>query len=215
MPIKLLSFGRRKSSGNILDDVESTPQSSFRVFQRPGDPLPKRMSEGDLVLSHLDGSNPFAGTERPMDKPQYDRPRFADSLKKRLTGTRDSGGAYESSTSTRLSSSSTLPSSTEISPPDETFSPHSRINDVPPPPPLRPANRAFSLGGRLKALPPSPQHNALDASAKHRATSSSDSTTLPPRLPDTNIDLSGADDFQKMFDNVGKREPSPRPTYQV
>lgn len=36
MPIKLpKAFARRKSSGNVLEEVQNTPVSSFRVFERP------------------------------------------------------------------------------------------------------------------------------------------------------------------------------------
>ena len=102
MPIKLpKSFNRRKSSGNVLEDVEA-PQSSFRVFERPGPqrsmtdgaPLTKRFSEGNVVPSMLEDDNMFAETERPLQKHRYDRPSTMDSLRKRLTGRRDSGN-YE------------------------------------------------------------------------------------------------------------------------
>ena len=174
MPIKLpKSFGRRKSSGNILEDVE--PNSpSFRVFERPGPnrsmtdggPLTKRMSEGNIVPSMLEDENIFMDPEQPLGKPRYERswtivPFIRRSIK--LTKHRRSGATYESSTSTRLSSSSTQPSSTEVPPPDD-LSPHARVNDIPAPPPLsgalRAAGRTFSFGGRFNKFnnsnPPAP-----------------------------------------------------------
>ena len=223
MPIKLpKSFARRKSSGNVLEDVESHPQSSFRVFERPGTQrstaegalLTKRMSEGNIVPSMLeDSDNIFAGTGQPLGKARYGPSRPMDSFRKRLTRHRHSGATYESSTSTRLSSSSTLPSSTEIPPPDDA-SPHMRVQDIPVPPPLsgalRAAGRTFSFGGRFKSsTPPAPpRHGTPDASTRQRAlTSGTDSTATPPKLPDASFGLgSGGDDFGKMFDHLSKRE---------
>lgn len=211
------SFTRRKSSGNVLDDVEA-PQSSFRVFERPGPhrsmtdgaALTKPLSEGNAAPME-DPDNIFA-RERPLDKTRYDRPSTRDSLRRRLTGNRDSGH-YESSTSTRLSSSSTLPSSTEVPPPDQ--SPHSRIHDVPAPPltsALRAAGRTFSFGGRFsKATPIVPRQQTPDASKNRPVTGSTDSTATPPKLPDTNFTLGSQDDFNKMFENMGTRESSTTP----
>lgn len=222
MPIKLpKSFARRKSSGNVLEDVEA-PQSSFRVFERPGPQrsmtdgaaLSKHHSEGSAVPSALDDSdNMFA--ERPLDK-RYERPSTMDSLKRRLTGNRESGH-YESSTSTRLSSSSTIPSSTEV-PPENTQSPHSRIQDVPAPPPLtsalRAAGRTLSFGGRFGKSAAAIPRQQTPETAKRPVTGSTDSTATPPKLPDTTFSMESQDDFNKMFDNMGGssvRERSPQP----
>ncbi|KAJ6109666.1 hypothetical protein N7486_001901 [Penicillium sp. IBT 16267x] len=203
MPIKLpKSFARRKSSGNILEDVETQPQSSFRVFERPsaersmsdGAPLSKRLSEGNVVPSALeDADNIFAGTERPLGKN-----RGATN--------------YESSTSTRLSSSSTQPSSTEIASPEDA-SPHSRMHDIPVPPPLSAgglraaAGRTFSFGARFKpSAPAAPRLATPDQSTRQRAVSgTTDETATPPKLTDEDFGL-GGDDFGKMFDHLGKRE---------
>ncbi|CDM30891.1 hypothetical protein DTO013E5_460 [Penicillium roqueforti] len=194
------SFTRRKSSGNVLEEVESPHQSSFRVFERPGPhrsmtdgaALTKPLSEGNTVPMTEDSDNIFAERERPLDK---------------------SRGNYESSTSTRLSSSSTLPSSTEVPPPEETLSPHSRIHDVPAPPPLtsalRAAGRTFSFGGRFsRSGPQVPRQQTPDAAKNRPVTGSTDSTATPPKLPDTDFALGSQDDFNKMFDNLGAREGS-------
>lgn len=246
MPIKLpKSFNRRKSSGNILEEAPPRPQSSFHVYERPGPqrsmtdgaPLTKRMSEGHAVPSMLeDSDNIFAGTENPLAKNRYGHLGLIGSLRKRLTrrDRRHSGATYESSTSTRLSSSSTLPSSTEIPPADNASSPHSRIHDIPAPPPplagaLRAAGRTFSFGGRFgrSSLSTAPPRNATPDSTKQRVTSvSTDSTASPPKLPDAQFNLgadfeSGGDDFGKMFDHLGKRDSaalrdiSPRRLNQV
>lgn len=221
-----------------MDDVDGQPQSSFRVFERPGAqrsmtdgaPLTKRISEGHASLEDTD--NIFAGSEHPLGKTRYARPRTMESFRKQLTGRHNSGPAYESSTSTRLSSSSTLPSSTEVPPPDEASSPHSRIHDIPAPPPLsgalRAAGRTFSFGGRFNknSTPPVSRRQATPPSVpKQRAYSgSTDDTATPPRLPDSQLNLglgSGGDDFGKMFDHLGKREsallrdPSPQRPKQV
>ncbi|KAJ5558586.1 hypothetical protein N7461_002558 [Penicillium sp. DV-2018c] len=217
------SFTRRKSSGNVLEEIENPQQSSFRVFERPGPqrsmsdgaPLTKLLSEGNMVPSMVD-DNIFAGRERPLDKNRYDRPSTMDSLRRRLIPRRDSGN-YESSTSTRLSSSSTLPSSTEVPPSDETQSPHSRIHDIPAPPPLtsalRAAGRTFSFGGRFsKSGPPVPRQQTPDAAKNRPVTGSTDSTATPPKLPDTNF-AESQDDFNNMFDNMSIQDgPSPQPT---
>ncbi|KAJ5782809.1 hypothetical protein N7457_004583 [Penicillium paradoxum] len=212
------SFTRRKSSGNVLDDVETPHQSSFRVFERPGAhrsmtdgaALTKPLSEGNAVPME-DPDNIFAQRERPLDKNRYDRPSTRDSLRRRLTGNRDSGN-YESSTSTRQSSSSTLPSSTEVPPSDHPQSPHSRIHDVPAPPltnALRAAGRTFSFGGRFsKSSPIVPRQQTPDASKHRPVTGSTDSTATPPKLPDTNFTLDSHDDFNKMFENMSTREAS-------
>lgn len=83
MPIKLpKGFTRRKSSGNVLDEVESPPQPSFRVFERSsGD----RKSVNDASLLSLrvteppqssteDTENIFAGSERLHPQNRYGHP---------------------------------------------------------------------------------------------------------------------------------------------
>lgn len=244
MPIKLpKSFARRKSSGNILEEAPPRPQSSFHVYERPepqrsmtdGAPLAKRMSEGHAVPSMLE-DNIFAGTEQPLAKTRYGQLGLTGSLRKRLTRRhrRHSGATYESSTSTRLSSSSTLPSSTETHLADDASSPHSRIHDIPAPPPLagalRAAGRTFSFGGRFgrSSLSSAPPRNATPDSSTYRRVprGSADSTATPPKLPDAQFNLgsdfeSGGDDFGKMFDHLGKRDSaalrdiSPRRLNQV
>ncbi|KAJ5732017.1 hypothetical protein N7493_003498 [Penicillium malachiteum] len=209
MPMKLnIGFGRRKSSGNILEDVESREtqsQSSFRVYERPGPqrsmtdgaPLTQHVSEGTVPLG--DSDNIFAEPGQPTDRTR-------------------GAATYESSTSTRLSSSSTQPSSAEVPSPDET-SPHSRIHDIPPPftAAIRAAGRTFSFGGRFgSSTPAAPRNAPATESTRQRAmTTSTDETATPPKLSHATLDL-GGDDFGKMFDTLDKRQsaslrdPSPR-----
>ncbi|KAJ6145284.1 hypothetical protein N7470_009179 [Penicillium chermesinum] len=242
MPIKLpKSFGRRKSSGNILEDVEEPNSPSFRVFERPGPNrsmtdggmLTKRMSEGNIVPSMLEDDNIFIDPEQPLGKSRYDRSWSIvhpfKSRKPKLTPRRRSGATYESSTSTRLSSSSTQPSSTEVPPPDDR-SPHARVHDIPVPPPLsgalRAAGRTFSFGGRFKSnnsIPPAPpRHATPDQTSRQRTVSGgTDDTATPPKLMDSDFNLAaGGDDFGKMFDHLDKpdnvvlRDRSPQRTSQ-
>lgn len=229
MPIKLpKSFNRRKSSGNILEEVPPCPQSSFHVYERSEPrssktddvPLAKRLSEGNAVPSMLeDQNNIFAGTEQSHGKHRYGRLGSMDLLRIRLTRRRHSGETYESSISTRLSSSSTLPSSTEIPPPDDVSSPHSQVHDIPAPPPLagalRAAGRTFSFGGRFgksAAFTAPPRNATPDASTRQRVPSgSTESTATPPKMSDAPFTLGadfgvGGDDFGKMFDHLGKQD---------
>lgn len=237
MPIKLpKSFGRRKSSGNILEDEGNSP--SFRVFERPGanrsmtdgGPLTKRMSEGNIVPSMLEDDNIFMDHEQPLGKPRYERLWTIVPFKPRknqLTKHRRSGGNYESSNSTRLSSSSTQPSSTGIPPPDDP-SPHARVHDIPPPlSALRAAGRTFSFGRFNKSNnsnpPEPPRHATPDHPNRQRAVSgSTDDTATPPKLTDSDFNLSaGGDDFGKMFDHLDRpqsailRDASPQPATRV
>ncbi|OJJ42994.1 hypothetical protein ASPZODRAFT_146555 [Penicilliopsis zonata CBS 506.65] len=208
MPIKFpKGFTRRKSSGNALEEVENPPQPSFRVLERPSsegrffnDPGSlKKMANGH----HDDEDNLFAGTER--------------FTLNRTSGGTDHSAMHEGSSSTRFSSSSTLPSSTDM--PLQDSSPHSRnFYDIPVPPlssALRAAGRTFSFGGRLSKTSTPPPHpppsarNETPITSRTRAmTSSTTSTATPPRLLDEDIGLGKMEDdgFGNMFDNVGKRE---------
>lgn len=186
-----------------------------------GAPLTKRMSEGNVVPVMLeDSDNIFADPEQPLGKNRYEHLGPMEILRERLTRRRHSGTTYESSTSTRLSSSSTLPSSTEVPPPDDAHSPHSRLQDIPAPPPLagalRAAGRTFSFGGRFgkSSISNAPPRRATPDASKQRVPSGgTESTATPPKLPDGQFILvsdfgSGGDDFGKMFNhlNVGQRD---------
>ncbi|KAK1138384.1 hypothetical protein N8T08_002648 [Aspergillus melleus] len=65
MPIKLpKGFTRRKSSGNALEEVETPPQPSFRIFERPSVDK-KSMSDGNLLSKRLSSGHPL---DSPTDE---------------------------------------------------------------------------------------------------------------------------------------------------
>lgn len=67
MPIKIpKGFTRRKSSGNVLEEVENRPQSSFRVIERPSTDG-RSLSEGNL-LSPKNGK-PARWSSQPLERP--------------------------------------------------------------------------------------------------------------------------------------------------
>ncbi|KAL1999065.1 hypothetical protein VTN02DRAFT_5110 [Thermoascus thermophilus] len=230
MPIKLpKGFVRRKSSGNALEEVANPPEPSFRVFERPdsgsksfdGTGTLKRMGEGHPSNSPLeDHDNLFAGFERPAPK------------NRGSGGTNNSGstgGLYDSSSSARLSSSSTLPSSTDVPIHDVSNNPHARtFHDIPPPIAhgprpsfsLHAAGRTFSFGTKApRASTPQPQPPSPIVTRDRTMTASTASTATPPKLPDTELKLGGLDDdFGNMFEGFGQRKsgilkersPSPR-----
>lgn len=211
MPIKFpKGFARRKSSGNALEEVETPPQHSFRVFERP-------TSEGKLAhrfgsakhnadqqsLSSVteDFDNIFAGTERPVPQNRYGTPSLLlhNTIYNRLTImiARSSGGTdrstvtadlYASSSSTKFGSSSTLPSSADGPIQNDVSSPHSRsFYDIPVPPlasALRNAGRTFSFGSSGKrpkpSTPSTPPVKSPSASSRHRAMTASTTSTTTP-----------------------------------
>lgn len=76
MPIKLpKSFARRKSSGNVLDEAEQAPESSFRVFERPnGLNKGKTFSSGEGRFyrpATAESDNLFSGIEKPLPHNRY------------------------------------------------------------------------------------------------------------------------------------------------
>ena len=228
MPIKLpKGFARRKSSGNAVEEAETAPPSSFRVFERPsgerrslndGNLLSRKMSE-PLHSATEDPDNIFAGSEKQLSKDRYGLSSDHHFNRKRLTVDRGNGGTdqpgfnggmYESSSSVRFSSSSTCPSSTEVPAPDVYQSPHSRgLYDIPVPPltgALRAAGRTFSFGGRLSKTstpPPVPRQSTAGTSRDRAMTPSTARTATPPKLLDTELSFGKMEDFQGAFDKVG------------
>lgn len=71
MPIKLpKGFTRRKSSGNALEEVETPPEPSFRVLERPNGGN-RSFESGDVLKTSrpsTEDDNIFAGIERPLPK---------------------------------------------------------------------------------------------------------------------------------------------------
>ncbi|EED21723.1 conserved hypothetical protein [Talaromyces stipitatus ATCC 10500] len=216
MPIKLpKGFARRKSSGNVLDEAEHSPESSFRVFERPnGLNKGKTFTTGEgryYRPETAESDNIFAGIEKPLP---HNRASGG-------TNNSASTGLYDSSSSARYSSSSTLPSSTDV----PVHNDHSRgVHDLPVPPvpespsvfSLRAAGRTFSFGARsLRTSTPvshsRQQTTASPSTTRDRATTaSSASTAIPPKLLDSDLTIGRAGDdddgFGSMFENFGKRK---------
>lgn len=221
MPIKLpKGFTRRKSSGNVLDEVDQPTESSFRVFERPDGVNKVKTFGGNGSENRFyrpataDSDNIFAGIEKPL-------PNNRGS-----GGTNNSAsttGLYDSASSARYSSSSTLPSSTDVPLHNDHLT--RGIHDLPIPPvpessslfSLRAAGRTFSFGTRpQRASTPlsqqQQQHQPSSSSsftARDRAmTASSASTAIPPKLLDSDLNISGSgeDNFSNMFENFGKRK---------
>lgn len=173
MPRNPLKNFRRKSSANALEfatAVEpSSPQSTFRVLERPatdgfdgGNGLNKRLSSGrPLTAKTTSADNLGAYANR------YERPVGYKQLSM-LTGNRGSGGTTRSgstgfqdnsSASARFSSSSTLPSSLDVDGEDlfpvrkAPFAVHDEILE-PPPTFLSRAGRALSFANKSYKIPP-------------------------------------------------------------
>jgi len=244
MPIKLpKSFPRGKSSGNPLDELPNPPEPSFRVFERPesksfdGGQALKRMSYGrPLSAGHLDGEHLQVGArDSPSPNNRYATLPFLWENSSRLTlysgsggtnNSRSSGGHDNASLSGRYSSSSTLPSSTDL-PLDDRPPPKAKDPYVMPAPPipesspmsLRNAGRKFSFGRKkaetasIPAPRPVVEHTMSDGYAgytRERATTessyASESTATPPKLLDTSLDFenSSLDNLGTMFESFGK-----------
>ncbi|KAI4167608.1 MAG: hypothetical protein LQ343_007072 [Gyalolechia ehrenbergii] len=244
MPIKLpKAFPRRKSSGNALEELTNPPEPSFRVFERPdrksfdGGNTLKRMSQGrPLSAGHNLSNSPYTDESNPNFSNRYltsEKPSLASlTLVSGSGGTNNSsssGGHDNSSSSARFSSSSTLPSPTDI-PLDDKPLPHPHDTHRLPPPPvpathplsLRAGGRAFSFGrkkpqspssGSPITQPPQVYGRSEDSGIRGRdralteSSYASGSTAMPPKLLDTGLDLGSSDfdSFGDMFENFGKR----------
>ncbi|KAL4794151.1 hypothetical protein BDV19DRAFT_198126 [Aspergillus venezuelensis] len=195
MPIKpFKGFARRKSSGNVLEDVEHAPQSSFRVFERPSTGR-KSLSDGNL-LSQTTGDRPHS-----YSPPEDDNIFASDGPAYRnLTG----GNASEAATSRRFSASNRR--STDLQTHFDSPNPHKNISDVPVPPltnALRAAGRTFSFGGRFSKTPAQPPPRPSSPDTTHSR--STTSTATPPRLLETEFQIGRMDDdFGSMFNDIGK-----------
>ncbi|KAH0543494.1 hypothetical protein FGG08_002162 [Glutinoglossum americanum] len=234
MPIKIpKGFGRRKSTDKVLEEVENTPEPSFRVFERPAGGS-KSLDAGNR-LKIFSGTRPEIGpnskSNRSRDFAEDERGISNRGSGASNTNSSSTGGYHDnSSSSARLSSSSTLPSSTDAQTPEETFFPRSQKPlPIPPIPQTKPAfsltagGRTFSFGAKapkpaIPASSGSPRaiggqyqfpHNGDSSrtSARDRAMTESSyaSTTTPPKL-DTELGSSDIDGFGNMFEGFGKRK---------
>ncbi|KAL4933612.1 uncharacterized protein BDV17DRAFT_286441 [Aspergillus undulatus] len=204
MPIKpFKGFARRKSSGNVLEDVEHAPQPSFRVFERPSTGR-KSLSDGNLLSQ-------TAGDRAKSYSPPEDDNIFVGSdgpTYRNLTG----GNASEGPAGRRFSSSNRR--STDIQTHFDSQSPHKNIHDVPVPPltnALRAAGRTFSFGGRFSKTPAQPPNRPSSPDTTHSrgTTNSTTSTATPPKLLETEFQIGRMDDdFGNMFNDIGKQGTS-------
>ena len=123
------------------------------------------------------------------------------------------GRIYESSTSTRISSSSTVPSLADEDYPVKNTTPLAGA--------LRAAaGRTFSFGARAKtpplSVPPPPAVHRIsfDEPATFRPTTPAMTTTIPPRLPDEDLDLGGfEEDFKDLLTDPDKQNSHRSPSY--
>lgn len=244
MPIKLpKGFSRRKSSGTVLEEVENPPEPSFRVFERPAGG--SKSFDGGIALKRMSQGRPLSSPISRVNENSFDdgkdstsrNPRWAgdggNGWRSVLTHGRESGGTNHSSStgclydtsssSARFSSTSTLPSSTDVTPEEPHPTGSKMVHELPIPPipesqpafSVRAGGRTFSFG-RKAAQPPSPSTTHAEAPGKkatvrERATTTSSfasaSTATPPKLLDTDLSFGGSDfdGFGKMFESFGKR----------
>lgn len=216
--MKLPKTFRRRSSGNVLEDIPNPPQSSFRVLERTSGDA-RSASEGNLLSPK--NADAQRRSSQPLQEPPdsylmesrnpsaYNRYSLSSgplaSIRKRLTRNSDSGGTvnsnvtagtFESSPSLRFSSSSASRPSNEMTTPDQTQPP--RFYDKQPPSmtgALRAAGRTLSLGGRFskQSQPSMPQPLATN-----RMT-----IAEPPQFLDSELDLGKDTGFESMLDNFG------------
>ncbi|KAI9841162.1 MAG: hypothetical protein M1837_000950 [Sclerophora amabilis] len=231
MPIKLpKGFARRKSSVNALEEVENTPETpSFKVLERPG--TGPKSFDGGVKLGKFGGGWPSKSSVNKTRSDSFDDGR-ANSYRGSggsNTNSASTGGYYDTASSTRLSSSSTIPSSTDGQNPEDPQSNRQRTSlhnkRLPPAPEsqpafsLRAAGRTFSFGVKQPkstvhpALPPAdvPPPNRAPSEPeepmfRERAMTDSSyaSTATPPKL-DTDLGLPDFGEFGDMFDGLGKR----------
>ena len=260
MPIRIPKpFVRRKSSGNALEEVQNTPAPSFRVFERSS--LANGSWVGASPLKQASQVRTYEATENHYDQELFpvnkdeSRNRYANSIfytalvTTRLTSLFSGSGGTNNSASTapygsaassaRLSSSSTIPSSTDISSDSHTNSMVSNqrpFQDIPVPPvprsrgwSIRNAGRTFSFASKQKydvsvepIPPPHPSPTATESTTftpgrRERAmTASTASTATPPKLLDADLTFgdSGLNRFGDMFDGIGGRDSNGDSGYQ-
>ncbi|KAF3481791.1 uncharacterized protein GIQ15_04550 [Arthroderma uncinatum] len=214
MPIKIPGFGRRKSSGNTLDETTApTPaaEPSFRVFERPSHRAShsfdsvtalKQSAARPRASEDPDPDNIFAGIEKPAPATTTNTASHINGRNGKLNGSNGSSSKpYDNSSasSARYSSSSTLPSSTD-------HSPHDGI-PVPPIPEspfafsIRASGRTFSFGS--KASKTSIPRKSESTNRERAMTNSTTSTATPPKLMETDLNLEGAGEMGNIFEGVG------------
>ncbi|KAI9683365.1 MAG: hypothetical protein M1829_005437 [Trizodia sp. TS-e1964] len=245
MPIKIpKAFGRRKSSGNALEDIQSpSAEPSFRVLERPPPGFHQKPAAGSKSFDGGSKLNLLTSIRPKTSENSPDSPKVSSNRDGSKTNSTSTGGTATSKSSIRLSSS-TSPSSTDA--PSDDLSSYQRAPKEPAVPPtpepkdrsssiFNRAGRTFSFGPKAPKLSTpssksperkSPLHNSVEPSSvppritreRGMTESSYASTATPPKLESLN-DL-GASDFGglgNMFDNFGKRTSTlmPNPSDQI
>ncbi|KAF2757260.1 hypothetical protein EJ05DRAFT_60951 [Pseudovirgaria hyperparasitica] len=200
-------FPRRKSSGNVLDEVQRPTSDGFRVMSQVEVENKKQLQAAEKERRSRSG---FFGT-----KPRQGSVEAEEDIRARNSSLYDN-----SSSSARFSSSSTLPSSSDKENSDNIFAP-TKISDSRTFS-LRGAGRTFTFGGKsskldsINAAKPSPPplpHNIPLPNPQFRersmTTTSYASTAQPPKI-DYRIEQDTSE-FGSGFDNLFEGLSSPRP----
>ncbi|EGS23354.1 uncharacterized protein CTHT_0010220 [Thermochaetoides thermophila DSM 1495] len=210
MPRFSVTFGRRKSTADNLDNAPVTP--SFRVLER----------------SEVAGAKQVDGGVKPVNQ-GFHRPTgsdvtFEDNIFADLKPNRGSGSSNTTKTtltdiSSRHSNASTTPSSTDMGGIEDSRGGQKKLpSDVPVPPIpkssattgfLRAAGRTFSFGGQKKhqlaqptitESPPATSESdpKTPSNGRSRAATTSTTTTLTPPRVDSDFELDLGGDFGKL-----------------
>lgn len=218
MPVKFpKGFGRRKSTATPFEDGPEEPvvEHSFKVFERPDGG--SKSFDGGLKFPKV-ATAPVHGRSKIALHLEDDN-MFVNVGKNRGSGASNTNTASTTDNSSRLSATSTAPSSTDVPHREDWRSQKEKSFEAPPIPKstsafsLKNAGRTLSWGRHKHPSLPSPKEpsspTADEQSARARAatTSSSASTATPPKLDQNNdLGLSLGGDFSDMFAGFGKRK---------
>ncbi|KAI9788670.1 MAG: hypothetical protein M1816_006721 [Peltula sp. TS41687] len=236
MPIKLpKGFPRRKSSGNVLDETEPTVTPSFRVLERPSQQS-KSFDGGSKLGTGVGGPSvhPPSPAER-VRRTSFDQSRTNSNRGSggSNTNSTSTGGFHDNASSSRLSTSSTVPSSIGTPAPDDPYitMQHKPLPTVPPQPlpesqpasSVKTGGRTFSFGSKAPKFSIFGGSRQSKDSAVVRGDSSPSagpfrsrgmtessyaSTATPPKL-ETDLGPSDLGGFAGIFDNIGRRGSEP------
>ncbi|KAK2750094.1 hypothetical protein FQN57_004586 [Myotisia sp. PD_48] len=160
-------------------------------------------------------STPATITTSPTTIPRDVNKPSSKPLFGKLTGSTASGATtksgstgklYDSSSSAKFSSSSTLPSSTDTS-----------AHEIPVPPipespfsfSIRASGRTFSFGSKASkatARGSTPTRLSESSHRERAMTSSTTSTATPPKLTESDFNLEGSGDLGNIFENFDRRK---------
>lgn len=213
-------IGESGGNNNNNSSEDPYPDNIFAGIERR--PMTDNTNTNANTTNNHDDNNSNIGQGKPPARPRMGR----------LTGSNGSGGTntsgssgklyYDSSSSAKFSSSSTLPSSTDTS-----------AHDVPIPPipespfsfSLRASARTFSFGSKAPKAPPhgppsTPARQTAQPATRERAlTASTTSTATPPKLLESDFNIEGSGDLGNIFESYDDAkhhtEAPPSPTLQV